>query len=785
MPVQTSPLLRLTGALGARAQAALGWLRWGAARSPVRLALFAAVSLCAAWVPLGQVGAANDFYDTHLVQPYEEAAVRTVLEYRQLPLWNPWVCGGTYAPGGPYARFDSPAFALSLAFGARRAEGLILWLLLLLGMEGAFRWTRFHTGSALAALAVAPAFALNGFFGVCWSLGWIIFVGFELVPWALLGAARVARGEAAGIGLLAASFALMLGFGGTYPVPLCAVACALEWGRGLWQSRARGRWPAIAWLSVAAALFTAGASAFRLWPVLETMGAVPRVMAGAPAHSLEEMMRMAFWPASGGGGTDAVMYVGPALLPLAAAAVWARRRPLWPVAFLALLVWLASGYAPRPWPVAFAYLRELPIFGSLRYPERFLIPASLFFVECAAVGLAFVLAVARRGRRRRAWALGAAGMVLAAVVNWGLQVKEFGALAERSTLVAPVPRVDQPFAQSRGNRWAQTDLFWINRGSIACGEAFPVPMSERLRGDAPQEEYLADATAGTARRVLWSPNRIDVDVDATRPTELWINQNWHPGWLANVGEVVSRDGLLAVKLPAGHQRVSLRFWPRSAMGGWAVSALAVCLWVWLTRRGRRASPGQWAAAGTVPLAAALLIRVAWAQGAAPVPIRNPDGEQVLVGAVPANAASIHARFDAPVELVAAAISPQPDPDGVVHLDLYWRVDGPVSRAVGIFTHADGPNGGFKTADHEVLSGTYFFQNAPRGQLIRDDAALSAHDYEPGTWTVRVGLWNVSGDGNRIPVRDGAGQRPAEDRLPIGTFQVPPRPDAGTDAGGAP
>jgi uncharacterized membrane protein YfhO len=49
----------------------------------------------------------------------------------------------------------------------------------------------------------------------------------------------------------------------------------------------------------------------------------------------------------------------------------------------------------------------------------------------------------------------------------------------------------------------------------------------------------------------------------TAPTELIVNQNYFPGWRVErgVGDVTSRNGLLAVRVPAGGQDITLRFWP--------------------------------------------------------------------------------------------------------------------------------------------------------------------------------------------------------------------------------
>lgn len=746
-----------------------------------RLALFGVLALLACWRPLTRAGALNDFRDSHLLHSYEDAGARTLTRYGQLPLWNPWSCGGQYALGSPQTRVASPTLLVSAALGARRAEPVVLWAFLVLGMEGFFRYARRRVGSTLGALAAAPLFGLTGFTALSWSIGWLNFAGFLLLPWLLLGTRQAARGKVSGGVLVAGVFAFLLGFGGTYPVPMGALFVALEAGRTLYGLRGTARWRTALWGLGATALFTLAACAYRLWPLVETMRSSPRVMAGTPGNSLQTLGRMLLeLPAPSGHSNPGNFFLVPVALALVPVAVaLGRRRALYPLVVATLCVWVAAGYSAQP--SLFAGLRALPIYNTFRYPERFLVPAGLFAAELAALGLAVLLTRAGRSRAR-GWSWGAALAGLLVVAGWGVQVHAFARLTHWATLLdeppPTPPEAERPFAQARGNRWAQGYFLAINRGSIACGEAWPVPMSERLRGDLPREEYLEDASAGTTRRVEWTPNRVTVDVAATRPTVLLVNQNWHPGWKASVGEVVSREGLLGVELPAGEHRVVLRFLPRSGIGGAGVSALA---WVgmafvaWRARaRGTRLGAEALMVASVPLLAWALLLKT-WHEPVARAVPRNPDGSLIQVASLPAAARHLDVRFDVPVELVAAEVPPAPDAEGFVPLVLYWRVTGPVPRSAGVFVHLSGPEGSKrKNADHAVLGGTFFFGEAPRNTLLRDAFAVSTKDWETGEWKVLVGLWHAGGDGSRIGARGPDGKPLTESRVEAGAFTVPPK-----------
>ncbi|MCI0570081.1 MAG: hypothetical protein L0Y66_04955 [Myxococcaceae bacterium] len=742
----------------------------------LRMLVFGALALWASWTPLGQAGGLNDFRDSHLLHSYEEAAVRTLTHFGQVPLWNPWSCGGLYALGNPQTRLASPTLLLSAAVGARRAEPLLLFAFLVVAMEGAFRYARLRARSTLGPFLAAPTFGLAGFFAIAWTLGWLNFLGFALLPWLLLGTAHAVRGRIGGVALVVGGFAWMLGFGGTYPVPLCALFVVLEALRGLFSRQLRARRLNALLVLAATALLTLGACAFRLWPILETMQSAPRIMAGAPGHSLQTMARMLVWfPSAAGsnGGPAGIVYVGPAIFVLVAAA-GLTRRAAFPLVAAVLAGWLAAGHAAIP--SLFGLMRELPVLETLRYPERFLLPFSVYLCELGALGVTALLARARQLR----WAQRAVVAVCAlAVVGWAIQAPGFGMLSQRAMVVpAPTP-VDQPFAQARGNRWAQGYFLALNRGSIACGEAYPVPMSKALRGELPQEEALEDWSAGAALRRSWTPNRLDVEVDAKRPTVLRVNQNWHPGWKTSVGEVLSRDGLLAVSLPAGRHLVTLRFLPRSALGGAAVSALAatcLALLAWRTRRRGQLSGPEACVWALLPLAMWALLALLWHERPAPPHRGNPDGTPILVETSPVDASHVGAHFDVPVELVAARVPSAPDARDILPVELYWRVTGGVPRSASIFVHVTGP-GKRKSADHDAVAGSYLLAHAPREQLLRDAFAVSTRDAEPGTWEVWVGLWHASGDHSRIPVRDAGGTTAPEARIRVGTFTVPARSPA--------
>lgn len=767
-------------------------------RAPVRLGLYALLALAAVWPFLDGAGGLNDFRDAHILATYERDAAASVLDHGQLPLWDPYYCGGVYALGSPQTRFASPTFGLTLALGVERAEPVIAWLLLLAGMEGMFRLVRGGTRRAWTAFLVAPAFALNGQFAASFFRGWINFFGFELVPWTLLGVRQALAGRAAGLLPAAGGFALMTGFGGTYAVPLTALMAGLDALRSVVEgATARDRGERLGRVALAFALvglLSAALSAFRLWPVAETLAAAPRIMAGEPSDGatvLAGRLLRFLHPAGRSVGRDGSFFLGPWLVPLVLLGV-TRRRAWWAAGFALLALWTATGYASPYGP--FPGLRLLPVLETLRYPERFLLLVAFYAVEVAAQGLD---TLADWGARR-GWARSLAALGLVVVVaNTGTALWNFraaGLKVPRAAPPAPTTVAPEAFRQARGNRWVLSYYAPLELGSLSCMESWPVPQSPLLRGDLPAEEYLEPREAGTVGRRHWSPARLDLRAEMARPGRLIVNQNHHPGWKSSVGAVVSHQGLLAVDLPPGTHDVVLTFRPRSALGGHLVSLAALASLVVVVRRARRRPDRPWPLADRATLAAVLLpgavlsavVGLVPEPGAARQPLRNPNGRLAVLDQVPPEATPLDVRFELPVRLVGAYVPPRVEPEQVATVELYWRVTGPVPRSVGVFVHAERRGAKRVQADHEVLAGSLFLKDAPRDRVIRDAFVVDLTNRKSGAFNLYVGLWSASGDGERVDVTLARGARARADRVRVGVIHRlgPPAvcpPDCSTPA----
>jgi hypothetical protein len=717
-----------------------------ATRPGFRLAVFAALAFAAAWPYLVTAGQMNEFRDANVLLSYEDAARRTVLDFHQWPLWNPWYCGGLFGLATPQSRFAAPPFLLSLLFGANRGESLTVFASLLLALEGTFRFLVGRGASRAAAVLSAPVFGLFGLFACAPYLGWHNFLGFALLPWALWGVRRAARGQARGAIVTAGAFAWIIGFGGTYVAPLTALACVLETLVAAW-----GRWRKTSWRTVAVGgLLSLALAAFRLWPILEELARAPRVLGGGSANEVLSLLGQLFdvWPPFKG----TIWYLVGLPAGIVALGALTRRRALGALVPALVWFWVALGYGAKL--SLYGALRQLPLFSMLRAPERFLTLTGPFIALGAAWALTDLVA---RLRKKPRWSRVLTGWAtvtaLALVANVPWQLQNFRVAASSRGLIPPPEEEPRPFHQARGNRWAATLFAPMSRGTLACWEAYPVPQSAKLRGDLTQESYLADDSAGSVDETFWSPNLLRYTVTLTRPTTLLVNQNHHPGWHASVGEVVNQEGLLGVALPAGSHDVRLSFEPRAARGGFATSAVAlvVAAFFW-----RRRQVGRWVALALLPALPALAIGLSSSERLPVRELRAADGTLVIADAPPPGAKPWNVAFEGGVTLQAVHVTELPELHRV-RLELDWVRGAEVEKGLGFFAHLEPSNGKRVVGDHPLVSGVLALEQAPVGKTLRDVVMLDVPQTRRGQkWNVWVGLWAERGDGSRkrILTRDG-------------------------------
>lgn len=516
-----------------------------------------------------QIGTMHDAaYFLH----HAEAAYRSWHDYGQLPVWNPYFCGGIPGLGNLQESSVSPSILPQLLLGLMPGMALALLLWFAVGLEGAWLYARKWGATPTSAVLAAIAFAFSGRFVAMFADGQPAFVGFQLTPWVLLGfeLGMRQRWAAAGGGV---AMALIFLEGGAVATPLLGVL--MLWLLPLHVgARALSNWrtahkPLISLLIIGAVAVLV--SAVRLLPVVESLLRWPREWHAEGAVDFKMLWEMLMVKSSEGGyAGPGTAYVGIPMLVLSSYAALRRPSKGLPLLLFAVLAVALGMGDQRPW-APWALTTKLPILKNLRCSFRMTFFVTLFIGTGAAVAmgalqrdlralLAWLLRArdAATWRHSLAWAL--AGLAaLAATLPFAAGPMRFNRARMLENTWEDVPREAKlPFAQSLGNRWEAQMWPASGLGSIGCFEEQPYPTSPLLRGDLAAEEYLVEPAAGTVVRREWTPHRIELAVDLKKAAVLRVNQNFHRGWRASQGQIQSDDGLLAIALPPGKYDLTLR-----------------------------------------------------------------------------------------------------------------------------------------------------------------------------------------------------------------------------------
>lgn len=547
-------------------------------------------------------------WDQHLF--YHQVPRDTVVEYHELPLWNPYACGGLPMLGNPQSRFMSPFFLLHLVFGV--ALGLRLEIVghLALGLVGMYLLARRCGAEVIPAVLAGAVFAFSTYFVVNLAVGMTVFLPVAYLP---LLALFVSRGleSSANLWVSAALLALILGDGGHYVIPIALTFVGVF---TLVRGREMPLRQGLLNMGKLVALFTALA-AVKLFPALELMSKNSRRIDDYSGYSLESLAFALFArdqsidgirtqqsaPGFLHGISYAVdengVYIGFLAAALFLVGIVARGRQLWRwVAVLLVFLWLSFG--DRVTPSLWAVLHAVPPYSSMRVATRFrmiwIIQVSLF----AGLGLQhLVMRVSRDARVRAAVAVPVVLLIIVDLFSVGeplwrqafpIPPLAIGPKEEfRQTTSFVAYDASGPTTELRAhNAWSgYMPAYLRNLGTINCYEPLPV---RRAATPSDSPEYRGEAyitgTTGDAKVLRRTPNTLLVEATLADNGMLVINQNFARGWRSSEGTVDREKGLLVVKLGPGAHTVSLRYTPTSFLLGLGLSLATIAIGLTKFRR---------------------------------------------------------------------------------------------------------------------------------------------------------------------------------------------------------
>ncbi len=557
---------------------------------------------------------------------YHEAARLSLLEYRQIPLWNPYYCGGTDLLANPQSRVLAPTFPLLLVLGTAAGLKVELALYAILGMVGLYALGRVHGLDRIASWLAPSAYFLSTLYALPASTGMTWCTSAAYLPWAFFSHLRATKDLRYALGG-GACLALMFFSGGAYllviSLSFLAFYTLLGWREpGLQRG---GEALALAVLSCVAL------GAVKIFPSVAFMDEFPRRMAQRSGFSLQSLLVGLFsedqgllvqWSRFDGRHLDSLlwgistdfddvgMYVGPLVAALFVAGTVVGLSCHWKLV-AAVLCFGALSLGNRLPLGPFELLHRVPIYAPMRYSERFRFVWLLCALLLAGHGLQwFRERVARFFPHPRWGALASAGLVACLLLDFfartrpvylaafpipAMQVARSAEFRQITRLPnydanGPVGTAERTATEVFGSWSAHLPALLMNRGAVHCYETAFVPRQAIPMNDpAYRGEAYLSGTAGVLTTDLWTPNRLRYAVQVEHPGRLVVNQNYYRGWRSvDDRPLLDEGGLLSVPVTPEDRTVEIYYRPQSFVLGAVISAAAWTALPYVLARSRRA-----------------------------------------------------------------------------------------------------------------------------------------------------------------------------------------------------
>ena len=500
-------------------------------------------------------------HDWDYAMEMQWAPFYTVRHFHQFPLWDPYKCGGTPLLGNPQSRILTPFFLLHLLFGPLIGLHLEIVAHLMVGFGGAYLLARVVDIGELGAIACGAAFAGSSSYYLHLAPGHATFMSVMYTPaivalfW--VGWQRRQLIFAAAAGLMTA---LIFFEGGIYQTSYCGLVLLLLAFILAVQYRSAFAIVLLAATGIFAGLF----SAPKLLPMVHLMGPYGRYVDPFEKNSLSMLMqelfsRNQFFSRDSMGGFwgfwEFGAYIGIIFALMAIIGIALRFRPAlpWSITALVLLALAAGNHgAYSPWVL----LHRAPIFSAQHAPTRMLMLLTLCVGVLAGLGIDALCSMGR------IWLTGIVGVItLIAIVDiWIVSTPNSRYILGGGELTAfeVSPSFKQFFSTDDHRMYMMAQA---NLGVVNCYEPASAQRNVfgfNIRGYRGEQYLLGKGSVNLSR---WTPNLLAYDVDAQSPARVVINQNYDSEWKIEkgTGELFKSEGLLAVEVPAGKQRLELRY----------------------------------------------------------------------------------------------------------------------------------------------------------------------------------------------------------------------------------
>ena len=527
----------------------------------------------------------SDWPQTHF---YQEAPRKTITEYKQVPLWNPWQCGGNIQWANPLNTASSPFFIFIILFGP--IVGIKIWImvLLFLGLLGMYLVSKIYGLKSWYAYIPPIIFFFSGTFAAYVYSGQTHLLGMSIIPWVFYFYKRSLENHK-WLFMTSISIAMLWLTPTLYIFIFTLMILGLTVLLDLASVKDKNKVKDILLITATTFLLAFLIMSIKLIPSLNIYFDNPRVIKQTDGISMIDFTKNLL-NNTNSQDHETYSYAGPLITTLIFLSLILNWRKYWKLSILSLVFLMIALGDKSPINIL-GLLQNLPIFNSLHVSTRYRIPFLFFASVLSGITLqkfsSFNINLNKISVKNKTIRAIIFILTLYAITN---MLFTNSLIMNKTFSVEPVEKQEGIFEQTinnyEGAGYNKVNKEWIainkNKGSVACYETTVIP-SAQIKGGIwyyhtgaaipkSYEFYLGEAflleNKSETNIIYWSPNKIVVE---TNPKEdfLVINQNFYKGWKVyneknNLNnKIYNIEGLIGTKISKNYSsKITFYYLPK-------------------------------------------------------------------------------------------------------------------------------------------------------------------------------------------------------------------------------
>ena len=537
-------------------------------------------------------------------------AIRTsVNEYHQIPLWNPYRCGGAPLLGEAESDIVSVYTPFLMVFGPTVGYVISFFFYLFIGMYGLYKLARYVGISKAGSVLSGVGYFCSGLFIIPFVTGITNFLSLAYFPFVVLYIDQYLRSWNLRYAMYSGGCIALMFLSGFHYIPIVFLYVLIV---SVIACLSQKRLKPLLGIGIIMLMFV-GFSAIKLFPTLEsfythtfdngsfkfsgysvdtlTYSLFSRNQS-ATAYAWPEPERRGFFHGFSYGIDENGMYVGWIFAALALWGFCKRRTSLF-VHRVVFCVFFLIMFGENITPSLYSLLHQLPFFSFMRVAQRYRYIAMIPFVLFVGAGFDACVALLDRLLQRKKYVVTVVSVVALVVIlfdmSWvntrvfydGFSVKPVQKVFVKSFVQVCVPNVanilgpELPIVSSGLGMRNCTENVLITPYAACIGE-----MSYK------GEVYSMDSKI-VVNKYLFSPNKLTLSIVSSGYGNVIINQNYDHGWIALVNGAFTRvtplHGLLSVPISQGNSSIVLWYLPISFIFGVVLTVTTIVIAIKVTK----------------------------------------------------------------------------------------------------------------------------------------------------------------------------------------------------------